>query len=203
MNTQIPSKTPHSWPRRAFRLAIALSAVLLVSGCAHGPGPEETQPASPTSDTTGQEEEPSDYRYRLPEANKRALTIFLDSQSFEYVEDDQVLISGPVSAGAKEHPTPAGNFRVLSKQKDKRSGSYTNYFDEPTPMPYALQFRGPYYVHEGYLPGHAASHGCVRLAYEDAALLYSRIRVGDPVNVAKNGGPGGAVELVSGLPLVF
>lgn len=154
-------------------------------------------------DTTGPEEEQSDYRYHLPEANKRALTIFIDSQSFEYVEDEQVLISGPISSGSPEYPTPTGTFQVLSKQKDKRSGSYTNELDEPTPMPYALQFRGPYYVHEGHLPGHAASHGCVRLAYKDAALLYSRIHAGDPVNVIKDGGRNGSTDLVSGLPLVF
>ncbi len=155
------------------------------------------------SDATPSEEKPSDYRYHLPEANKRALTIFIDSQSFEYVENERVLINGPVSSGSAEHPTPIGKFQVLSKQRDKRSGSYTNYFDQPTPMPYALQFRGPYYVHEGYLPGHAASHGCVRLPYEDARLLYSRIRLGDPVYVRKAGGQGLSNDPVSGLPLVF
>lgn len=186
-----------------YRLTIALSAILLISGCAHSPGPGETETVSTTSVTKFRETEQTDPRYNLPPANKRALTIFLDSQSFEYVEDERVLISGPVSSGSQEHPTPSGNFRVLSKQKDKRSGSYTNYFDQPTPMPYALRFHGPFYVHEGYLPGHAASHGCVRLPYEDARLLYSRIRVGDPIRVVKEGGQPQSAELISGMPLVF
>lgn len=128
-----------------------------------------------------------DARYALPQAQSRALTIYLGSQTFEYVEDDRVVASGPISSGSAEHPTPTGSFRVLSKDKDKRSGKYTNYFDQNTPMPYSLQFHGPYFIHEGWLPGHADSHGCVRLSYEDARLLFSRMKVGDPVRVAAQG----------------
>lgn len=188
---------------RKHRLLIALAALLLTLGCAHDPVPEQPATASSALDTEVQAKKPRDPRYDLPEADRRALTIFLDSQSFEYVEDERILIAGPLSSGAPEHPTPSGDFSVLSKQKNKRSGSYTNYFDQPTPMPYALQFRGPYYIHEGYLPGHAASHGCVRLAYEDAVLLYSRIRVGDPVRIVNNRAQERRAESASGLPLVF
>lgn len=129
----------------------------------------------------------NDPRYALPPAQSRGLTIYLGSQTFEYVEDDQVVASGPVSSGSAEHPTPTGSFRVLSKNKDKRSGKYTNFFDQNTPMPYSLQFYGPYFVHEGWLPGYADSHGCVRLQYEDARLLYNRMKIGDSVRVVAKG----------------
>jgi len=119
----------------------------------------------------------------LPSAEKRQLDILLGSQTFNYYEDDQLLWSGRISAGAPEHPTPKGNFSVQAKRKHKRSGSYTNYFGLSTPMPYALQFSGPYWVHEGYVPNAPASHGCVRLRYEDAKFVYSRIRVGDALNI--------------------
>jgi lipoprotein-anchoring transpeptidase ErfK/SrfK len=119
----------------------------------------------------------------LPAAEKRRLDLLLGSQTFNYYEDDQLLWSGKISSGAAEHPTPVGSFRVQAKNRHKRSGSYTNYFDLATPMPYALQFLGPYWVHEGYVPNEPASHGCVRLRYEDAKFVYARIRVGDPVNV--------------------
>ncbi len=128
-----------------------------------------------------------DARYHLPPAEQRALNIYLGSQTFEYLEDGQVFLSGQISSGTKEHPTPAGGYRVLSKIKDKRSGKYTNGLDENTPMPYSLQFNGPYFVHEGWVPGYADSHGCVRLHYEDARLLYDRIRIGDPVLVKAQG----------------
>lgn len=129
-----------------------------------------------------------DPRYALPQAQSRSLTIFLETQTFEWVEDDRVVASGSISSGSAQHPTPTGSFRVLSKDRDKRSGSYTNYFNQNTPMPYSLQFYGPYFIHEGWLPGYADSHGCVRLSYEDARLLFSRVKVGDPVRVVGRGG---------------
>ncbi|MCF7992010.1 MAG: L,D-transpeptidase [Thiohalocapsa sp.] len=120
----------------------------------------------------------------LPAADKRQLDIRLAEQRFNYFEDGRLVWTGPISSGAAEHPTPKGDFRLLSKDIDKRSGSYTNFFDQPTPMPYSLQFIGPYFIHEGYLPGEPASHGCVRLRYEDAKFVYARMRVGDRIVVA-------------------
>jgi lipoprotein-anchoring transpeptidase ErfK/SrfK len=179
------------------KLYLCVLAALATAGCAHHP------PAEPTTGVTALAEEmpagerprkrpnltppEEDARYQLPRAKSRKLTIFLDSQSFEYLEDGRIFASGEVTTGAAEHATPAGSFRVLSKDIDKRSGSYTNYYDQPTPMPYSLQFYGPYFVHEGYMPGHPSSHGCVRLHYEDARLLFDRMRVGDPVIVKKSG----------------
>jgi len=118
-----------------------------------------------------------------PRPGPRKLTIQLHRQQFEYSEGGDVVHAGQVTTGSSEHPTPKGSFRILSKERDKRSGSYTNYFDDPTPMPYALQFSGPYYVHEGWVAGQAESHGCVRLHYEDARFVYERMKVGDRIVV--------------------
>jgi lipoprotein-anchoring transpeptidase ErfK/SrfK len=142
-----------------------------------------------------------DPRYQVPRASSRELTIFLDSQTFEYVEDGRVFASGEVSTGSAQHPTPTGSFRVLSKDKNKSSGSYTNYYDQPTPMPYSLQFYGPYFIHEGWMPGHPDSHGCIRLHYEDARLLFERVSVGDPVLVKKTGVARGTNPLSHLFPL--
>lgn len=121
----------------------------------------------------------------LPAADSRALKILLGERRFEYYEDEQLAWSGKISAGVEEHPTPRGEFRVTAKDIDKRSGSYTNYFDWPTPMPYALQFKGPYWVHEGYVPNENASHGCVRMRHEDARFVYARMKIGDSVTVVE------------------
>ena len=212
--------------QRLILAALALAGALHAGGCAHQsganlarpelgqPSPAEPGPAalaaeSPDGDTGAEAKvtikhppriKPEhDARYHLPPAEKRALNIYLGSQTFEYLEDGQVFLSGPISSGTKEHPTPAGGYRVLSKIKDKRSGKYTNGLDENTPMPYSLQFNGPYFVHEGWVPGFPDSHGCVRLHYEDARLLYDRIRIGDPVLVAAQG----AARPVDSMPNQF
>lgn len=170
--TQAPEAAPE---------ALRADSAAAIPPAASGPAPQTVSRAARRSAPE------NDLRYSLPQAVKRALTIFLGSQTFEYVEDDRVVASGKVSTGTREHPTPAGSFRVLSKDENKRSGKYTNYFDENTPMPYSLQFHGPYFVHEGWVPGYADSHGCVRLHYEDARLIYARIKIGDPIVVQREG----------------
>jgi lipoprotein-anchoring transpeptidase ErfK/SrfK len=169
-------------------------AALAVIGCAHQPEESVSEAVvAPEPAAAPKRRAPllvrpqDDSRYGRPPARSRALTIFLGSQTFEYVEDGRVFASGEISSGTAQHPTPAGNFRVLSKDENKRSGKYTNYFDQNTPMPYSLQFYGPYFVHEGWVPGHADSHGCVRLHYEDARLLFARMKVGDPIRVKHKG----------------
>lgn len=138
---------------------------------AEAPVPQEVSPPPP---------DPA----ALPAAEKRQLDIRLATQRFNYFEDDRLVWTGPISAGTPEHPTPKGSYQVQSKNINKRSGSYTNYFDQPTPMPYSLQFRGPYFVHEGYVTGRPESHGCVRLRHEDAKFVYARMKVGDRIVVA-------------------
>ncbi|WP_295445978.1 L,D-transpeptidase [uncultured Thiodictyon sp.] len=196
-------------------LLFALAGALLSGGCAVEPTRDEVlaEPgqaaAAPLSEVdlvknTAPLPVKKDLRYQLPAGQNRALTIYISSQSFEYVEDDQVFLSGPVSTGTKEHPTPTGDYRVLSKDADKRSGKYTNSFDDNTPMPYSLQFHGPYFVHEGWVPVPAVadSHGCVRLRTEDARLLFDRIRIGDRILV-KGAGAARLASVSPNPPAVF
>jgi hypothetical protein len=139
---------------------------------ANGPVSQVVSPPPPDPDS-------------LPLAQSRELKIKLGDRRFEYYEDGAMVWSGKVSAGRPEKRTPSGQFRVTAKDVNKRSGSYTNYFNWPTPMPYALQFNGPYWIHEGYVPDENASAGCVRLRHDDAKFVYARMRVGDPVSVVQ------------------
>jgi lipoprotein-anchoring transpeptidase ErfK/SrfK len=121
----------------------------------------------------------------LPEAESRALQFYLGSQTFDYVEDGEVLVRGPIASGKASSPTPTGKFRVLSKNEDKESSRYDNEIGTPAWMPYSMQFYGNYFLHEGYLPGEPASHGCIRLGHDHARLLFERMKIGDPVVVSK------------------
>jgi L,D-transpeptidase catalytic domain len=74
----------------------------------------------------------------------------------------------PVSTGMPGHPTPLGIFSIIGKELYHRSNLYD---DAPMPYMQRLTWSGVA-MHEGALPGYAASHGCVRLPHEFAQRLY-------------------------------
>ncbi|MBK1710393.1 L,D-transpeptidase [Marichromatium gracile] len=190
-----PSDTATDRNHPATAPTILLALTLLGSGCAAPPerpapepvdAPVATAPATvatepqppgtpPTTDP-GPPSGPSD-------AARRAIRIDLGEQRFTYIEDGEPVHSGPISSGRAGHPTPRGRFAVLAKDIDKVSSRYTNQLGWQAWMPYAIQFHGHYFLHEGWLPGYPDSHGCVRVGERDARFLFERLRLGDRVEV--------------------
>ena len=101
---------------------------------------------------------------------------------------------------------PTGRFRVIRKDEDHRSSLYGAYVnasgtivkanvdtrrDRKPPhshfvgasMPYFLEFSPGYGLHQGYLPGEPASHGCIRMPYWKARQFYKAAHIGTPVLV--------------------
>ncbi|MHC1741841.1 MAG: L,D-transpeptidase [Syntrophobacteraceae bacterium] len=79
----------------------------------------------------------------------------------------------PISSG--RYGTPARKFNILSKEKNHYSTKYQYAW-----MPYSLRLFGNYFLHGGILPSYAASHGCVRLIFENAVFVYNWTEVGTP-----------------------
>lgn len=98
-----------------------------------------------------------------------------------YVYRNGILVGvSTISSGRKGYETPTGVFTILQKDKDHRSNLYNS-----APMPYMqrLTWDG-IALHGGSLPGHPASHGCVRLPQAFAQKLFSETQRGDTVVVA-------------------
>ena len=114
--------------------------------------------------------------------------------------------SSRISSGREGHRTPLGQFSVIRKDEDHRSSLYGSYVDDsgrvvrpnvdvrkdPKPphstflgasMPYFLEFSPGYGLHQGYLPGVPASHGCIRMPYWKARQFFNTAHVGTPVVV--------------------
>jgi lipoprotein-anchoring transpeptidase ErfK/SrfK len=115
----------------------------------------------------------------------------------------------PVATGKPSHPTPTGTFHILIKDKDYHSNLYGRIFDQlgrvsvldadvrTDPIPEGGKFVGagmPYWMrltetgvglHIGYVPGVAASHGCVRLPDKVAPELFDLLPVGATVVIAE------------------
>jgi len=100
------------------------------------------------------------------------------------------ILRAPVSSGQKGRETPAGIFSVIQKEQDH----YSNLYDDAyMPNMQRITWSG-IALHGGVLPGHPASHGCVRMPYEFAADLFDATAIGMRVIVAP--GDVAPVELV-------
>jgi len=106
----------------------------------------------------------------------RVVVSLSDQLAFLYRGDTLVAVS-TISSGTPKNPTPTGIFPVLDKKRFHRSVKYDN-----APMPF-MQRIDKYGValHAGHLPGHPASHGCVRLPAPFAAKLFAVTTIGTPV----------------------
>ncbi|HTG39629.1 L,D-transpeptidase family protein [Sphingomonas sp.] len=86
--------------------------------------------------------------------------------------------------GADHKPTPTGIFRVLQKDRDHISNLYN------APMPYMLRLTwGGIAIHGSEVEFNAATHGCVGVPDEFAALLFEQARMGTEVLVTRNWRP--------------
>ncbi len=81
----------------------------------------------------------------------------------------------PVSTGKAGHATPTGTFKTFRMEEDH----YSKEWDD-APMPHSIFFTTEGHAIHGSFDtkrlGTAASHGCVRLAPENAATLFSLVK---------------------------
>lgn len=97
------------------------------------------------------------------------------AQTLTVTRDGKVLHTWPVSTGRTGRFTPAGDFRAFRMEKDH----YSREFDD-APMPYSIFFtqRG-HAIHGSFETrklGRPASGGCVRLAPENAKVLFELVQ---------------------------
>jgi lipoprotein-anchoring transpeptidase ErfK/SrfK len=87
-----------------------------------------------------------------------------------------------VSTGVPGHPTPQGVFSVLEKQIYHESNIYS-----AAPMPYMQRITwSGVAMHQGVVPNHPASHGCIRLPADFARRLWGITKVGARVIIAQD-----------------
>lgn len=124
---------------------------------------------------------------------RKLILVSLTSQAFgAYNANGQLVHWGPVSGGKGYCPdvggscnTATGHFKIFRKQGPECiSSKFPVETDGGAPMPYCMHFNGGYALHGSTLPGYHASHGCVRLFFEDAQWLnQSFATIGTPVVV--------------------
>lgn len=126
--------------------------------------------------------EPGEYLWNPEVAPHGEVTIVvsLEEQRLHVYRNGLRIGVSTISSGKPGHETPTGTYPILQKRVEHYSNLYDN-----APMPYMqrLTWDG-IALHAGRIPGHPASHGCVRLPHEFSKLLYDVTRHGTMVVVA-------------------
>ena len=146
----------------------------------------------------------------LPErhSGRPSIVVSLPEQEAYLFRGGYRVASSRISSGREGYRTPTGHFQVIRRDEDHRSSLYGDYVDDSghvvkanidslrdrrpphshfvgTPMPYFLEFSPGYGLHQGYLPGVPASHGCIRMPYWKARQFYNAAHIGTPVLVKR------------------
>ena len=112
-----------------------------------------------------------------------------------------------ISSGTEDHGTPAGKYKISEKDEDHVSSAYGVFKNKATgmttndnvdirvdkippgeifynaPMPNFMRINGGIGMHTGYLPGYAASHGCIRMPHHMSEKFFANVALGTPVIV--------------------
>ncbi len=126
-----------------------------------------------------------------------SVKVSLSTQHIYVKEGDRLLMAVQGTVGEASHATPSGNFRIYSKIKEKRSGSYGfTSSGGPAdihkgqsvavgyPMAYWCEFAPAYGFHQGFVWSIPRTHGCIRMHKEAAARFFALVKIGTPVNIA-------------------
>jgi L,D-transpeptidase catalytic domain len=107
--------------------------------------------------------------------------VSLRSQQITIYDANGWILRAPVSTGQPGRETPAGIFSIIEKEAEH----YSNLYDDAyMPHMQRLTWSG-IALHGGVLPGHPASHGCIRLPYDFAEHLFDMTELGMRVVVAQ------------------
>jgi lipoprotein-anchoring transpeptidase ErfK/SrfK len=137
-----------------------------------------------------------------------AVTVNLAEQRAYFYKAGELVGVSQISAGREGHDTPPGTYKIIQKDVGHASNLYGDYVDSTgavvqkdveagktpkppgaifkgAPMPFFMRITGGVGMHEGYLPGYPASHGCIRMPGKMAERFFSNVEVGTPVTVVK------------------
>ena|SRR6202521_1304271 len=108
------------------------------------------------------------------------VVVSIRNQSAWLVDGNRILMTSAVSTAKRGMHTPTGHFKVSEKDTTHISTIYH------VSMPFYMRLSRPFGMHAGYLPGYPASHGCIRMPKDKAALFFKNVIVGTSVRILPN-----------------
>ncbi|MGI9480611.1 MAG: L,D-transpeptidase family protein [Hyphomicrobiaceae bacterium] len=110
------------------------------------------------------------------------IVVSLGRQRMTVYQDRKTVARSSISSGKVGHRTPKGVFSIIQKRRYHRSNIYSG---APMPFMQRITWSG-IALHEGRLPGYAASHGCVRLPRQFARKLFKTTKMRTHVVIARD-----------------
>jgi lipoprotein-anchoring transpeptidase ErfK/SrfK len=194
-------------------LALTLAAAVLLSGCAEDPRfSHETQYIGSVANKVAAKlhggYDADSYWDGDEVKGPPSIVIHLGEQRAYFYKGKQLVGVSTISSGREGLNTVTGNFHIIQKDKDHVSSRFGDYIDkqgniikkeidrdkDPMPkgaiydgakMPFFMRIVGGTGMHEGFLPGYPASHGCIRMPGFMAENFFYNVSVGTPVTVTK------------------
>ncbi len=164
-----------------LRLVLAGLATAMLPAAAHARGPAVTSVISLESPLA-----PGEYAWDdtgVPAGPVR-IVVDLATEKLHVYRSGVEIGRAYILYGADHKPTPMGTFPILEKDRDHVSNLYN------APMPYMLRLTwGGVAIHGSQVEANAATHGCVGVPDEFAALLFAQAKKGDPVLVTRGWRP--------------
>jgi L,D-transpeptidase catalytic domain len=136
-----------------------------------------------------------------------SIRISLGEQKAYFFKGGELVGVSAISTGREEFGTTTGNFKIIQKDRDHKSNLYGDYVDAQTgeivkkdvdvkkdkkppgtvldgaKMPFFMRIVGGTGMHEGFLPGYPASHGCIRMPGYMAETFFNNVALGTPVSI--------------------
>jgi ankyrin repeat protein len=115
-----------------------------------------------------------------PRREELRIEVDIGSQRATLLRLGVPVFSTDISSGTSEKPTPIGEYVVTDKKRHHRSTLY------PADMPFFMRLScKDFGMHEGYVTGRPASHGCIRLPGDAARKLFAEVPIGTWVSVVR------------------
>lgn len=134
----------------------------------------------PASDKSGAASLPN----AKPEVAKLDRPLFviasIADQQMSIYNHSGLVARSAISTGVAGHPTPKGIFTIIGRERFHRSNIYSS---APMPFMQRITWSG-IAMHLGVVPGHPASHGCIRLPAAFAAKLWGMTRIGERIVIS-------------------
>lgn len=139
--------------------------------------------ANARSRNSGSDERPRAEKNKPAEAPRKGplfAVVSIADQHVSFYGEEGLVTRSAVSTGAPGHRTPTGVFSILGKERYHESNLYSS---APMPFMQRITWSGVA-MHEGILPGYAASHGCIRMPRSFAQRMFGMTKVGQRVMIS-------------------